>query len=719
LWLGATSALFVATPLIPSEAAVSGMAVGLSLAWLAVLAAFVATSSYYNRLSLRIGVTDVAFLIFLLLHTVSALVMAHEGQPRQTLNLLWHWISFGAAFFLVRQLVRTSAEARAMVAVMIALAVCLSMHGYHQYFYSMPQARRVYKQNPQRALELANVDAPEGSAARQLFESRLKSTEPMATFTLANSLAGFLSPWMLCAIGLAGLQWTNVRLRKRLLVAALLSVLLIAGCWVLTKSRTATLATICGLVVLIVYGRRSGWRPGWKTIGTAAAAITALFVFATSVGGFDLLVLTESSKSLLYRAQYWRSTLTLIGEYPWFGCGPGNFQQYYTAYKLPAASETVSDPHNFLLEIWSTSGTLAFVAFVSIFVGCAFQLWSGIRSRAEPETIAQDANLGSVRAVYWGALVGIPLGFVIGLTVQYLPDLAILLVGVPVGAAVVVAWHAWVMEGELPLPVLVASGLLLLVNLLAAGGISFAGVSLTLWLLLALALNSVAGQSDLRPVRTLTRFIIAAVCVIGVGVCWYSAYHPVVTSERLLADADRSRARGQLRRVEDKLLAAAKVDNYAVNPRRQLAYFQQSLWLDSGAVSREVDFRKAAESMISHNRRSNRVYAECGGWFVRAFHLRGDPAYLEDAIEHYRRAVELYPNYNLGHARLAWTLHLAGKSEEAAGEAAEALRLDGLNPHHEQKLALQTLGDPQGRKAEPLMHLLRNSQESPSNAQSP
>ena len=38
------------------------------------------------------------------------------------------------------------------------------------------------------------------------------------------------------------------------------------------------------------------------------------------------------------------------------GVGPGNFQQTYPAYKLPQASESVADPHNFLLEVWATAG---------------------------------------------------------------------------------------------------------------------------------------------------------------------------------------------------------------------------------------------------------------------------------------------------------------------------------------------------------------------------
>ena len=49
----------------------------------------------------------------------------------------------------------------------------------------------------------------------------------------------------------------------------------------------------------------------------------------------------------------------MIADHPLFGIGPGQFQQFYARYKLPEASETIADPHNFLLEIWSTAGTPA------------------------------------------------------------------------------------------------------------------------------------------------------------------------------------------------------------------------------------------------------------------------------------------------------------------------------------------------------------------------
>ncbi len=144
--------------MLPSEGATSGYSVTLQMGWLLLLVAWAVTGLLHRNLRVRIGMTDIAMIVFIVLHTVSALVMLKAGQPRQTLNMLWHWVALGTAFFMFRQLIRGSHERRAIFAVGIALAVCLSMHGYHQYFVSMPQARQEFEQDPDGKLAEARLD---------------------------------------------------------------------------------------------------------------------------------------------------------------------------------------------------------------------------------------------------------------------------------------------------------------------------------------------------------------------------------------------------------------------------------------------------------------------------------------------------------------------------------------------------------------------------------
>ncbi len=92
-----------------------------------------------------------------------------------------------------------------------------------------------------------------------------------------------------------------------------------------------------------------------------AAALIGLLAVAAMIIGF---VKPKAATSLGYRLQYWQATLHMIADRPWLGCGPGNFQDVYTQYKLPEASEEVADPHDFLLEVWATAGTPAMLALL-------------------------------------------------------------------------------------------------------------------------------------------------------------------------------------------------------------------------------------------------------------------------------------------------------------------------------------------------------------------
>ena len=127
---------------------------------------------------------------------------------------------------------------------MVALAVAISGYGLYQCAYELPHTRAKYKANPDRALSDAGLSFPPDSPGRKLFEDRLANTEPMATFALTNSLAGFLAPWL---VVLAGMICGAGRNGKRLLGMAV-PLIPIAVCLLLTKSRSGY-AGVCGVVV--------------------------------------------------------------------------------------------------------------------------------------------------------------------------------------------------------------------------------------------------------------------------------------------------------------------------------------------------------------------------------------------------------------------------------------------------------------------------------------
>jgi hypothetical protein len=196
--------LLVAAPLVPSESTVE---LGVSATWIMVLlilcAAWLASVCVRRRRVVRVGVPDVLAGLLLALVLLSAGVMAGPGYARATINAAWQWAGFLVFFFLSRQLLHRAEAVRAASAVMLALAMGLSALACYQYFYSLPQIRAEFARNPDSMLQAAGIEPASSSPERKLFEDRLNSTEPLATFALANSLAGFLAPWLIVALGIA------------------------------------------------------------------------------------------------------------------------------------------------------------------------------------------------------------------------------------------------------------------------------------------------------------------------------------------------------------------------------------------------------------------------------------------------------------------------------------------------------------------------------------
>src|SRR5262249_37003119 len=150
-----------------------------------------------SGLARRPTIEDVAMLLLVALAATSALVNTTEGSPRLAINMLWEWIALGVVYFLVRQLDTSAAETRALAATMLPLAVVMSSYGFYQVFIGMPADRAAYAKNPEHFLrELGQRSEPD-SPERMQFENRLNSTEPLATFALTNSLAGFLAAWLI------------------------------------------------------------------------------------------------------------------------------------------------------------------------------------------------------------------------------------------------------------------------------------------------------------------------------------------------------------------------------------------------------------------------------------------------------------------------------------------------------------------------------------------
>lgn len=322
--------------------------------------------------------------VCLLLSTFRATWFANG---RAAWNGFWHVIALLALGMMTSHLSCHRAVARAFSQLLFVGAIALSVHALHQVAISLPETRAAYERNPDQALAELNLDAPPGSATRARYESRLYSTEPLATFALANSLAVLLSGALVALSFWIAHMLRTLPVNRSAVVAAGVAWLLILTAWLLTKSRTAYLSVI--VVAAVTIGlwwwqqRRDSasginplvkHQPKW----IAAVALSCIIAFGALVTllARDQLILSEAPKSVAYRLEYWQASARMILDFPLSGVGLGNFQSYYPRYKLETASEIVADPHNWLFDIAATCSLPALVLTLIALVTLLSHSWA-------------------------------------------------------------------------------------------------------------------------------------------------------------------------------------------------------------------------------------------------------------------------------------------------------------------------------------------------------
>lgn len=719
--LAALAALVVARPLFPSESAAShGDGLLMVMLWIVLAVLWLVRMIRRRQSGIRFGWTDAAVLLLVGLHTVAALWAIRRASPRPAINMLWEWIGYGLCFLLARQLIVTRREARAVVAVMVSLAVAIAGYALYQYFYEMPNTRAAYERDEEKELRKAGIWYEPGSRERELFKMRVtESREPNATFALANSLAGYLAPWLVVTAGISVSSLAKRRIGLLRFLADCCSAVLIGGCilfaLVLTKSRSGWLASLLGVLLVgawlarLVYRKRRR-RTGWQfpfvaaVSGATVVVVVAVVVVVVAAGGLDAKVFSEASKSFGYRIQYWQSTLQMIGDHPIAGCGPGNFQETYTRYALAEASEEIAEPHNFLMEVWATAGTPAMLALLGV-LGCfalslirppGFAPHDGSVADDQVPKGEIDGALHVLGGAAFGFLLSVPVGQisyapppVVGLAPGVWAPAAVL-VGLPLAAATVLLLWRWISDGSLPPALLAIGAVVLLVNLLAAGAMGFPAVAGTLWLLVALGLNTVDRPGRHVASRAGVWAALAVVVVLAVA-CHASAYSPVLRCQTKMELARRELTKPDPTqrdpaRAAEHLRAAVAADPLAADARRELGLLAFDRWFVHRTPDAFDEFETCMKTALDLAPRSAATWRMAGYRYRLAFVATGHEDTIRKAIHAYRKAVDLYPNDASTTAGLAMALRLHGEAAESARQAARALWLDQVTPHADKKL---------------------------------
>jgi hypothetical protein len=420
------------------------------------------------------------------------------------------------------------------------------------------------------------------------------------------------------------------------------------------------------------------------------AIVIVLLVVAVvgtvAVGGLDAEVWSEAPKSLGYRVQYWRSSWDMIREMPMVGCGPGNFQHRYMAYKLPEASEEIADPHNFVIEIWATAGSpalLALFGFCGAFAVCMIR--SAKTSVRDLEAAGAKAREPAgervdLWAIYVGAFVGMILSIPVGALSAAPTVLLVPLLGLLIGAAVLAVLQPWADHGEDSPWLWTCAAAVVLIHLLFAGGIAYPGVAGGLWLLLALAL-AVCACGD-RPVTPRVGVVVLVGTIALIAACYLTGYQPTLGArlqvQRALVGTGDPR---------DRLRDAATADRWAFEPRKYLAELMHQRWLEQPSESTFQEFDRAVNETLDRAPHAATLHHLFGKAYCECFNRSHHSQHLAKGIALLETSVFLYPNSCRIRADLAEAYLLAGDQDGYERERDEALRLDGLTPHLDKKLS--------------------------------
>jgi O-antigen ligase len=657
-----------------------------------------------------------------------------RGNLRHAYNGCWQWIAELILLISIAQLCRKAALSSTLIALMTACGAGTVAYALYQYFVSMPMDRRAFANNPNKALMELGITP--GSTDAILYTMRIESTEPIGPFALTNSMAGFLAVWLVLAsiITLAwwvrGLRASNDTASKdsstqasRLLGSRLLSqcrmVLGVPLCFclfitlLLTKSRTAWLATLLGVMVTCVLHprlRKAGvqWIQKHWVVMCAGMLIVALGLGGMLMRDADLI--GTAGKSLAYRFDYWQGAASLIEEQPVIGYGPNNFQSNYNHIKKATASESPADPHNFLLESGVAGGWPLMAILIAMFLIIGRLTWSlSKRNEDQDECEAGWWRHEQSIAMRLGGLLAM-LGFVmfhllLNFDHQFYSVALFALVGVSVFAAIL--FCRWSDSGQGTAIACVLCAITLLVHLLASGGWMLPGVMNSFCVLMGIALGSISGSDRVPESTTIARNSPAdliwrlgglAVVLVAALTFFRSTCFPVLrVADRMnLIQANLMHSRDaeswlglmELDAFDPEL--PRQIANHCIRKledrRQPLSGTEIKKWLNAFDVSSQEYLRREPRNWMSWN--------ECGKWNTILAEWDRDlqnsevnPERKSRAVECFLKAKEFYPNSIP--MQLQWAVIAAwdGKPDEAKTALERVLEIEQQTTHMDRKLA--------------------------------
>ncbi|EKE15632.1 MAG: hypothetical protein ACD_11C00116G0019 [uncultured bacterium] len=192
-----------------------------------------------------------------------------------------------------------------------------------------------------------------------------------------NHLAMYLAPGFFI-----GTYLIKNPVNKKYLFFLSALLIFIASAFYFTFSYGAWLSVFLSFALLFFIGKDFILK---KNVLVLSALILFVF-FVFQINNPKLSFLDNPRSSLSSRMMIWDSGLKIIKDNPFFGIGPGNFQNKYLEYQkffLPYLEWAVPQPHNIYLAFWLQAGILGLLGFLIL---CSHWIYLQIKQKNAAET---------------------------------------------------------------------------------------------------------------------------------------------------------------------------------------------------------------------------------------------------------------------------------------------------------------------------------------------